>query len=127
MSPVLPESGEADEGSAGPGGAQVAPVETDRDPGLQPERTRLAWRRTTLTCAVTALLAMRLALRSDRGALGAVGTGLEALGFLAFLWVAHLRIQRLGTPRPAVLPLPAALALAACTTLVALLGAALVS
>jgi hypothetical protein len=104
----------------------VAPVETYRDPGLQPERTRLAWRRTTLTCAVTALLAVRHTLRSDRGGVEAVGVGLEALGFLVFLWASHRRIQRLGAARPPVLSARAAVALAGCTTALAVLGAALV-
>lgn len=37
-----------------------------RDPGLQPERTSLAWGRTSLAMMVTGLIALRLALESMR-------------------------------------------------------------
>jgi hypothetical protein len=102
------------------------PVETERDPGLQPERTRLAWRRTTLTCAVTAVLAGRQVLHGGGGAAGALALSLAALVFVVFLWLAHRRIQQLGAPQPVLLPAGSAVAVMLCMVAFALFGAALV-
>ncbi|WP_225822129.1 DUF202 domain-containing protein [Streptomyces naphthomycinicus] len=101
--------------TAGPGPA-------GRDPGLQPERTRLAWRRTTLSAAVVAVLAVKTALHG-----GASGTGVVLCAvccglWLGFLRVAHHRIRTLsaGSPPPALTPRHAttavlcAVAMAAC-------------
>jgi uncharacterized membrane protein YidH (DUF202 family) len=52
-----------------------------RDPGLQPERTRLAWRRTSLSIAVVALLTARLAIGA--GTLGALVAAMAGLGWIA--------------------------------------------
>jgi uncharacterized membrane protein YidH (DUF202 family) len=49
------------------------------DPGLQPERTRLAWRRTALAFTVVTLLHLRLAL--GRGAPGALLAVVVLLGW----------------------------------------------
>ncbi len=49
-------------------GAQAVP----RDPGLQPERTRLAWRRTTLACTVATALGVRVVLHDGASAADAV-------------------------------------------------------
>ncbi|MEU5523151.1 DUF202 domain-containing protein [Streptomyces sp. NPDC047860] len=74
----------------------VAPV-AERDPGLQPERTRLAWRRTTLSSTVMAVLAGKTAVAGG----GPVGVGVVTAGvvccvcWVGFLVVAHRRIRGL--------------------------------
>ncbi|WP_189537259.1 DUF202 domain-containing protein [Streptomyces roseolilacinus] len=91
-----------------------------RDPGLQPERTRLAWRRTTLSCTVAAVLAARQAVHGgDVSAAGVLGAGLSLLVWVAFLVVAHRRIAALGRGRPRALRGPAAVAAAGCTVALA--------
>ncbi|MEW2087520.1 DUF202 domain-containing protein [Streptomyces sp. NPDC005283] len=92
----------------------------ERDPGLQPERTRLAWRRTTLAFTVAAVLAARQAAGGDLGTAGFMAVACSALVWLGFLRVAHRRVHALGTgPRPQALPGRAALAAVACTVALA--------
>jgi Flp pilus assembly protein TadB len=98
----------------------------DRDPGLQPERTRLAWRRTTLSCAVTTVLTVRQVVEQGSGVTAVFAAGLTVLAFLLFLRVAHRRIQGLGAPRPPVLSSRVAAAAAGCTVALAVFGAAVV-
>ncbi|MGW0466138.1 DUF202 domain-containing protein [Streptomyces sp. NPDC003027] len=86
-----------------------------RDPGLQPERTRLAWRRTTLTCTVVAVLAAKQAIHDDITAAGVAGAALSALVWVAFLAVAHRRIRSLEAARPRPLSHRGALLAAVCT------------
>jgi uncharacterized protein DUF202 len=63
------------------------------DPGLQPERTRLAWRRTLLTLAVGALVALRLLpARLGVWSLGVAFAGFVVWGVL--WWLAYLRGRR---------------------------------
>ncbi|WP_372499192.1 DUF202 domain-containing protein [Streptomyces somaliensis] len=97
-----------------------------RDPGLQPERTRLAWRRTTLSCTVAAVLAARQTVHGGATTAGALGAGLSLLVWVAFLAVAQRRIAALGPGRPRALGVPAAVAAAGCTVALAGFGAAVV-
>ncbi|MFR9800258.1 DUF202 domain-containing protein [Streptomyces sp. MS06] len=97
-----------------------------RDPGLQPERTRLAWRRTTLSCTVAALLAVRTALHGGATAAGITVCALCLLLWLGFLRVAHGRVRSLSVPdRPRLLGPRQATAATLCTVALAVCAAAL--
>ncbi len=98
---------------------------TDRDPGLQPERTRLAWRRTTLSATVVALLAVRQALHGGVTPAGLVAVALSALAWVGFLLVAHRRMLRMEAARPEPLPPRGALAATLCTVALAVFAAAM--
>ncbi|MCT2279763.1 DUF202 domain-containing protein [Micromonospora chalcea] len=68
-----------------------------RDPGLQPERTRLAWRRTLLTLTAVLLLQLRQAFTGR--VLDALLTGAAVLLWLAVLVVTWHRATGTGPRR----------------------------
>lgn len=66
------------------------------DPGLQPERTELAWRRTALSIAVGSLVAIKL-LPDHLGSTLWVIPGVAGLLVAGWLWVAVRRRTRAAT------------------------------
>src|SRR5262245_35783171 len=72
----------------------------ERDGGLQPERTRLAWRRTVLAMTVVALLLGRYTVVHQHGAVGALGAAGALAIWLASLVIGHRRIVALAARRP---------------------------
>lgn len=111
---------------AGPPEADDTGAVVTRDPGLQPERTRLAWRRTTLSCTVVAVLAVKLAVQDDATPRGQAALALSTLVWVLFLAVAHRRTRSLDAVRPRPLTHRGALLAAACTVGLAFFGAALI-
>ncbi|MGW1886260.1 DUF202 domain-containing protein [Streptomyces sp. NPDC001970] len=99
-----------------------------RDPGLQPERTRLAWRRTTLSFTVVAVLAARQVVhREDVTSDDLVALALSVLVWLGFLLVAHWRIGAMSTGRPpGAMPAGQAVGATLCTLALAAFGVAIV-
>ncbi|MFF8969241.1 DUF202 domain-containing protein [Streptomyces sp. NPDC014995] len=99
----------------------------ERDPGLQPERTRLAWQRTALSSTAAAVLAVKTALHGGASAAGIVVCALCCGLWLAFLLLAHRRIRVLAsTAAPAALPARHATAAVLCAVALAVCAAALV-
>lgn len=102
--------------------AQAAP---DAPPALPTERTRLAWRRTTLSVTVVVLLAVSGVLVRGVTALALACVALMAGTWLAVLVLAHRRITALARgASPAVRRQPALVALLAAG--LAMLGCLLV-
>jgi uncharacterized membrane protein YidH (DUF202 family) len=65
------------------------------DPGLQPERTELAWRRTALAIAIGSVVSLRifpLLLPADAAAWG-LAPGILGIGAACVFWVAARRRQ----------------------------------
>ncbi|CAL9389662.1 hypothetical protein SUDANB60_01221 [Streptomyces sp. enrichment culture] len=90
----------------------------ERDPGLQPERTRLAWRRTTLASTVVAVLAGKAGVAGEAsGDVLAAGVVCCA-GWAGMLVVAHRRIRGLaGGGEPERLSLGYAAGVVVCVLL----------
>lgn len=85
---------------------------SDRDSGLQGERTALAWRRTALSLAFNAILFLRMGMQENNLSLLATGASLCA-GAVTVAWMAtdRQRVLRTGykTAPPFLMPLVAGL------------------
>ena len=96
------------------------------DPGASRERTRLAWRRTGLSAAAVALLAVRPAIHPDAGPATMVLAALAMATWSAMTAVAYRRAGRLNRPVPAAAR-GAVLGYAALTVGIAVIGGLVVT
>ena len=98
-----------------------------RDPGLQPERTALAWNRTAMVGIVNAVLALRSGIANDQQLVMILGTILLGAA-AAVMTFGALRRRNLTSAEPALAPSPAMMlattgfALLACATAFAALA-----
>ncbi|MBM7505422.1 DUF202 domain-containing protein [Agromyces aurantiacus] len=99
-------------------------IDAPGDPGLQPERTALAWGRTSLAIAVNALLSLRAGLVLGEGSLIAVGALLFAAAGATVAVAAVRRRQLSGAILTITPPRWALPGVAAATVLATLAGIA---
>jgi putative membrane protein len=103
----------------------VDPIQQPFDPGLQVERTALAWRRTGLALVVLAVAAAR-ALSSQWGARSIAAAAIGVAGAVALMLGSHLRHRTqhlaLTTTQHERIPLPGGTLLCALAILDAVFG-----
>lgn len=112
--------------SATDGDPHVPPAHPPLTSGdTQAERTRLAWRRTTLAVTLSVMLIGRLAIHDGLDVLSALGLSLALVAWIAFMWLTHRRIQAMAQRVPAAIgrTLPA---VAVAMVLFAAIGVAMV-
>jgi uncharacterized membrane protein YidH (DUF202 family) len=98
--------------------------EAPRDPGLQAERTSLAWNRTAVTVVANALLALRAGLAQQRTVVVALGMVLLMCGaaLTAFGWIRRRQLlgqDNLASPSSSMIGGATLFALTCCAVAVA--------